>query len=227
MKQTDFQRLKQICEKEGFELIKEVATNLGKFFVVTKPKDIWEGVEFAECLIGSELQFTEGKTYQLSRIYGDSHKRLEVKRDDYGVINWFPLRNFKPSTEQAYIEQLKAEAFKRLGDIKDGDIKDGDSFINPRGAKVEVDINFFGKFNYDKLQDILDFGGCYLYEKGKWATRVTKRIEVTVSGYDLTDYKTHNCFEVEFFIHDSEEFDRKSVSVFLGRKLEEYLNEKK
>ena len=132
-------------------------------------------------------------------------------------------------TESAYIEQLKEEAFKRFGDIKEGDRFDRNWISAPFNISKIGDIkNALGDgFFYKKENDELFFDSINIYRSGKWATEIPKKIEVTVSGYDLTDYKTHNCFEVEFFIHDSKEFDRKSAVALLGSKLEEYLNEKK
>ena len=224
MKQTDFQRLKQICEKEGFELLNESENDNGKFFVITRPKDIWEGVEFGESM-------ESGKIITANKIY----KFISSGRDHVTIIDDLNDRTstkityFKPSTEQAYIEQLKTEAFKRFGDIKEGDRFDRNWISAPFNISKIGDIkNALGTgFFYSKKNDELFFDSINIYRSGKWATKIPKKIEVTVSGYDLTDYKTHNCFEVEFFIHDSEEFDRKIVSVFLARKLEEYLNEKK
>ena len=109
MKTEDFERLKKLCDENGFELITESPDENDKFFVVKK-KDKWEGVEFARLELDGYC-FDDYIEFKIDRI------------DDVYIYTSSGSKYYKsslqPSTEQAYVEQLKKEAFERFGDILD------------------------------------------------------------------------------------------------------------
>jgi hypothetical protein len=144
MKSEDFERLKAVCEKEGFEILNMTHDDNEKYVLVKKAKDEWEGVEFAESLIN-------GLIVNLPIHKSSSHL-------------------FKPSTEQAYVDQLKAKAFELYGEIKEGD-----EFIDWDGTKFSIHTLVF---QYRKKHDALSFGGWLIYSEGKWATRVPEKVTV-------------------------------------------------
>src|SRR5690606_16457965 len=124
MTPQDIEKLKALCEKEGFELdfISQSTQGAMDIFRVSK-KDEWEGVEFAECLVD---------------VNGDWYVKEIAKGQIYRIVDWFKReliyidkhelgwesKHFKPSTEAAYVEQLKAKAKELYGEIKDGDVFD-------------------------------------------------------------------------------------------------------
>lgn len=93
MKKEDFERLKAVCEKEGFEI---TGMDSPDIWHITK-KDPWDGVEFV-----------------LDTFNGN------ILRVDSLKLKPSPMV-FKASTEQAYIAQLEKEAFERFGEIREGD----------------------------------------------------------------------------------------------------------
>lgn len=126
------------------------------------------------------------------------------------------INECKPSTEEAYIKQLKKEAHERFGEIKEGQ-----KFKDSEGTVFEIDDT---GFSYSKRNDQLRFGGWVIYYKGKWAERVKGRIEVSFSGCHHEDYKSHLAFQSEFFVYNNRGFDPKTASIFLASQLEKYLN---
>ena len=144
MKVEDFERLKAVCEKEGFDVLNLTHDDNEKYVLVKKAKDEWEGVEFAESLIN-------GLIVNLPLNKSSSHL-------------------FKPSTEQAYVDQLKAKAFELYGEIKEGD-----RFTDWNGDEFCIDT--LG-FQYRKKYDTLRFGDWIIYLEGKWATRVPEKVKV-------------------------------------------------
>jgi hypothetical protein len=50
MKSEDFKELQEFCHRKGYQLLNESLEDNTKFFVVSKKKDEWEGVEFVECI---------------------------------------------------------------------------------------------------------------------------------------------------------------------------------
>lgn len=193
MKQTDFDRLKAVCEKEGFEILNLTHDDNEKYVLVKKQKDIWEGVEFYRSKWSKSI-------YNINRI--DLKLREGIK-----------LMDWEPSTESAYIEQLKAECFKRFGEIKEGDRfdrsligygKDSINFMPNRGYEKG--------FDYSKESDTLYFDNLLIYESGKWATRVKERVKVVgaeINKQKMTFYYTGKIDEMIG-----------NISI----KLEEYLN---
>ena len=160
MKTEDFERLKKLCDENGFELVTESPDENDKFFVVKK-KDIWGGVEFVE-------HINSGKIFRPMSIRSfiiDLNEEIGFKKTDC-----------KPSTEQAYIEQLKKDAFKMFGEIKEGDRFDRtniDKNWEPIWHVSSLDLN------YDKELDRLYIGNLAIYQQGKWAERVKERVWVS------------------------------------------------
>lgn len=191
MTTEEFERLKAICEKEGFT----IESYCGGKTAIVGVKDIWEGVEFAESLWGYKI-------YKISEV-----KNFEIDK-----------ANFKPSTESAYVEQLKKEAFERFGEIKKGD-----RFINTHGGKDTLVKDPLWRYN--KEYDWLYYGQCKLYEKGQWAERVKKRIKVQFSNHSAcgnSDFHTHG-FALNV-IRGGDQFDHEKAGQFLAKQLEAYLN---
>ena len=217
MKQTDFERLKAVCEKEGFEL-KQTVFSIGAFcnpnqeLFQIKKKDIWEGVEFAECEVdSSEKNVKKGKIYPCKIVDGC----LEIT-GDYFHTDLYGTKFFKPSTEQAYIEQLKKEAFERFGEIKEGDRFDRTSIDEKWGSDTVMEKFPFGTFHwkYDKSGDCLFIGRYGIYKEGKWATRVKERVEVNPK----------NTKEVVKAFKECLEKDKDQFVKFLASQVEKYLN---
>lgn len=177
MKSEDFERLKAVCEKEGFEIGFKYDEST---YTVKLKKDEWEGVEFAESLIN-------GLIVNLPIHKSSSHL-------------------FKPSTEQAYVDQLKAKAFELYGEIKEGDRFtdwDGNNFC----------INTLG-FQYHKKYDALWFGAWIIYLEGKWAKKIEK---VTVLWKDTS----RNYISFSYYNSDTNFIKRGPE---LAEVLEKYLN---
>lgn len=200
MKTEDFERLKAVCEKEGFT----IESYSGGKTAIIGVKDPWEGVEFFEAL---------DRVYKLN---GSCHNYFLHTYDKSIRIDLC-----KPSTEQAYVEQLKKEAFEKFGEIKEGN-----RFIGADSKKSRVFKN--PSFYYWKSTDHLNFGGVPLYIKGKWAERVKERIEVEgihSSGWGKNSLEWEYDFEFKIsdLRKDAEEMHTK-VLPFLASQLEKYLN---
>ena len=219
MKSEDFEILKQICEKEGFEIIESHGSSL---FQISK-KDIWEGVEFGESMESGKI-ITANKIYKFISS-GRDHVTIIDDLNDWAFTK---ITYFKPSTEQAYIEQLKTEAFKRFGEIKEGDRFDRNWISAPFNISKIGDIkNALGDgFFYKKENDELFFDSINIYRQGKWATKIPKRIKVY-----FYDCKTKKVNDNLSFLKCSFEIPEKSmthntydIGSFLSEKLEKFLN---
>ena len=192
------------------------------FFKVSK-KNPWEGVEFAEFIDDStSLSFTGGKVYKILTSIDNEFCFI----DDYGRINGFAPFNkeyFKPSTEKAYVDQLKKQAFERFGEIKMGDR------FELNGSISQITDLGITSWIYRKETDAFGKNGVVLYQNGKWAERVKERIEVTgitSNGYELLNKRS---WEYAFrFLLSHKEKDAKEmhgeVLPFLAKQLEKYLN---
>jgi hypothetical protein len=188
MKQSDFDRLKEVCKQEGFELCYEWPTEGDNLFVVKKAKDLWEGVEFVESI-------WSGSIFKIDQM------KVELNKDDY-----------KPSTEAAYVEQLKEETYKRFGEINEGD-----SFIDWNGTDFTMIHNLI--FEYIKRSDSLRLSGWCIYHKGKWATKVIPSglIQIEVKkpiAFTNTDGEIllSFCTNADWADHDLEEIKKKMRS---------------
>jgi hypothetical protein len=222
MKQDDFERLKSVCEKEGFEISTYRESDDNGTLIHIKPKDIWEGVEFAECVdIACDTpELKMGRLYKIKLIYGNYVQLI-------GLDFSFGKQLFKPSTESAYVEQLKKEAFERFGDIKEGDRFDRTS-VNPIWGNKELAKLIDGTFylQYDKILDRLFYGNLCVYEKGKWATKLPKRIEVKWQWNTYRKQVFYNFYSDFSYMLVTKNDDEKLVEIgdFLSSQLEKYLN---
>ena len=224
MKNKDFERLKEICEKEGFELLNESTSENDKFYVVKK-KDIWGGVEFVE-VIENGVNVTKGEIFKVYDKIKTTYALFEYYRctakDQDGLFLSKEILN--PSTEQAYIEQLKKEAFKRFGEIKEGEkfVRDWIQKRDQWPKIAEID-DTKREFEYNKEYDQLTFRGTCIYEKGKWAERVKERIEVEYTDDSWDDFEDYS--EIGFVFKLPKLYDiKKGAGNFLAKQLEEYLN---
>ena len=214
--------------EQGIEKLRE---KLGDGFEVTAGyncavitvKDIWKGVEFAACtetyvgVFDDVTQFRKGKVY---RIDGVNNFYISVTSDDLGCKNGISSRFFKPSTEAAYVEQLKTKAKELYGEIKDGD-----SFVLTWiGNEDEISIRLDGKcdFYYYKETDLLTLHGFPLYKQGKWAKRVKEpiRVEFVSSSQGPAGGKITAWFQFEV----SKDANIHSSGIHIAKCLEDYLN---
>jgi len=154
MKTEDFDKIKDLFNKSGFKIV-NLSNNLnGIGYFAVSEMDIWEGVEFAEST-------WSGRIYRIESI-------SNFKEENAG---------FKPSTEQAYVDQLKTKAFKFYGEIKVG------STFMDEGGFVRSCNKYLNNWDYSKDKDILFAFGVRIYEKGKWANKLPpKRAEVELCG---------------------------------------------
>lgn len=198
MKSQDFERLKAICEKEGFELVTESPKENDKFYVVRK-KDEWEGVEFAEF------------------IHSETIHKVNLEHSIGSIIQcldgtWGNKCHFNPSTEQAYIEQLKKIACEKFGEIKDGD-----RFTYPysKGEQSKCRFTFKDSWKYFKDEDEMFFQCVKLYSKGRWAERVKERVKIEWHTVDDTTISFRYSGDINLI----------KKMPFLAAQLEKYLND--
>ena len=196
MKTEDFEKLKSLCDANGFELVTESPKDNDKFYVVKK-KDEWEGVEFAEGIV-------VGGVYKINDF--DNFQRVK--------------KFYKPSTEQSYIEQLKKQAFRMYGEIKEGD-----RFVDWDGTDFEIGGGSIWK--YQKESDELRVNGWLIYQKGKWANKLPKRVEVTYTGATRRPYeinKNFDIYNISLMLNKSVALPESKVFGLLAKQLEKYLN---
>jgi hypothetical protein len=219
MKQQDIERLKKICEKEGFELSYEIDVHNPIFFKITK-KDPWDRVEFAECINNrNSCAYTNGKIYPIVSIVDNYVNTLFD--DEFYPKNGRHKDFIRPSTEAAYVEQLKEKAKELYGDIKEGDEFDRTS-INPRWGVVKMEMSEkrgLDYFNYDKANDTLYFGKYAIYSKGQWAKKI-ERVRVNLFSF------RHEGDYANFVFNVSKNACFKSgITDYLAKCLEDKLNE--
>ena len=209
MKHEDFERLKAVCEKEGFT----IESYSGGKTAIIKVNNIWEGVEFAEYIGTKGLSnFQKSIIYKISEISPTSF--IELNNDFERYIN----DRFKPSTESAYVEQLKKEAFERFGEIKDGDR------FKIEGSNFNGVIDsYFKDWNYSSFGDYLVHRGVRIYDSGKWATKLPKRVEVDFKSVNV-DSNICGIPLIEFHFRMNPVEDFFEVGKFLAQQLEKYLN---
>ncbi len=217
MKQDDFERLKAICEREGlyfdFDPISVTA-------VVAKKTDPWEGVEFVECVNSLHPEaWTVGKIYKVTK----EERGIIFLFNDYGskrgVVDYCSIKHpnnncFKPSTEAAYVEQLKREAFERFGEINVGDRF---TMINSDSV-IKTFVNL--KRLYIKHHDSFSIGGVTIYEKGKWAERVKERVDVEF----ISVVAREKSISLTALLSKKAAYRLNELESFLSQQLEKYLN---
>jgi hypothetical protein len=169
MTNEKLERLKKVLDGTEFEV---ETSSVDVAYVVLK--DIWEGMEFVEYIGQLSCSFKRGNIYKTI-----SHVDKGIFAiDDENKGNGFDNNriNFKSSTEEAYVNQLKAKAFELYGGIKDGD-----RFENANLSGIcSFDINGTRRWDYSKKYDQLFFNNIEVYANGKWAKKLPKRIEVSI-----------------------------------------------
>ena len=181
-------------------------------------RDIWEGVEFVECTTDQALYFKRGKVYRL--VAGANLGRGDcIYTEDGEKGSCLGIggtkKNFKPSTIDAYVEQLKAKAFELYGEIKEQD-----KFEEPSG-RVWVLTNVFKtsgnkEWKYNKDIDCLMHYSLVVYQQGQWAKKLPKRIEI--SDLNCTWIWTEESYKKVL------EIGIEVVKEHMTKQLEEYLN---
>lgn len=203
----DLEKLRKILDEAGWELLNLKAEENDKYIVIAKPKDIWEGVEFAEI-----TSFIEGSIRKIERVSSDflhftigSHARKEI---------------CQPSTKKEYVKQLEKEALEKYGVIKEGD----EFKIDTGDAKALLTANNKTPF-YDSEHDCLNIRGIILYSKGLWVAKRLEKIEVKAEGGNIPN----GSFAFLFNETAREKLTEKgywNACEFLAKQLEDYLNEK-
>jgi len=206
MKQEDFDQVKKLLGENGFDIT--MFSPHDTVFQISK-KDPWEGVEFAE--------------YFHFPMKGLTHFKIEKSDEQYLYMtdgSELFKDNCKPSTEQAYVEQLKAK-FKELFGV----INHLDQFEIDNCSPTSANSSNLA-WQYFKEVDILQHYGATVYQQGKWAKRVKERVRV--------DYLNHTYIWNERLSFDFKPKNIKmklglgnDIGQFLASKLEEYLNSEK
>ena len=224
MTQQDIEKLKALCEKEGFELdfISQSTQGAMDIFRVSK-KDEWEGVEFAECLVD---------------VNGDWYVKEIAKGQIYRIVDWFKReliyidkhelgwesKHFKPSTEAAYVEQLKAKAKELYGEIKDGDVFDRREICSG-GTIRDVFHDYNKEYSYSKHNDTLYLGSLGIYKQGKWAKKVEEPIKANISSFTLSNPYSTIVFTTSHRIKEGQ-VDAKEFMNHIEESIEAFLNRK-
>lgn len=215
MKTEDFERIKS---KLGDEFKAEYRVEKDSVMVLVTKKDPWDGVEFVEY---KDFNLTGGQRYfKINWI--DNQKELIHIHSGYLF-----KKRCKPSTEEAYVKQLKKEAFDRFGEIKEWD-----RFIDPDGLRCKISSSFYDCGNiewyYDKKEDMLIYYSLVVYQKGKWAERVKERVNIYIEPYESESEKTYPEWipnaTFKFISTQKIKLDGK-VGKFLASQLEKYLND--
>ncbi len=224
MKKQDIEELKAFCDEKGIEMIPTSDKDVWEF----KSKDIWEGVEFAECIDDTDIgnDVTIGKVYKCS-VYDDELHLIDDTGEEDGFIRYD--ENFKPSTESAYVEQLKSKAHELYGEIKDGDIFDASEL----GYKDTNIVDFMPEkgykegFDYEKQGDRLYYSNVLIYQQGKWAKKVgeepirVKVREITMYSSTKMQLTIYSKNHMPFSLESNEEFMN-----HIEESIESYLNAK-
>lgn len=214
------QEIDKLREKLGSEYSVKREGNL----VAVELADIWDGVEFAECVeyckgsrTGKEI--IKGQIYRIKDLF--KRELVYVDGFEYG----WPVIFFKPSTESAYVEQLKSKAHELYGEIKDGDWFDRSDMgfeDNHRIGKVLLSVH---GWDYSKIDDKLYFGTICIYQQGKWAKKI-ERVRVVPSEIHYPKPHLDQYVTVELRviggILDASKSNRAAKE--LAKCLEDYLN---
>ena len=204
-KSEDYNKFKKLCEDHGYELLNESKDDNDKFYVVSKEKDIWEGVEYVRLL-------SEVGTIIIKKINPEIMKAIK---------SFAPNGNefFQPSTEKEYVYQLITTAKELFGDIKISD-----KFIEPNGNIDYWDgSNSVIEFDYIKYEDKLFFRNVIIFHKGEWAKKLTKRIKVKFEGGRFLEQSFYFLYE-NGGIQKLQLIGYASAGEFLAKQLEKYLN---
>ena len=196
MKKEDIDRLKEICEKEGFEL-KDLG-HADTFVIKPGKKDPWDGVEFA-------YNYTDKKVYRISSLIHWNNENRKF---------------YNPSTEHEYISQLITECNEKLGDfLIDGQIQNID-FSEMKGGSLGDKSE---KWEYRKDTDTLYYYGHPVYQQRKWAKKKPEKPTVQAEGGNINSghfYFIMNNAAKERF----RKLGCWNVNEYLASQLEKYLN---
>ena len=229
MKSEDFKELQEFCEQKGYQLLNESLEDNTKFFVVSKKRDEWEGVEFAECLESQVSSFTLGKIYRVNP-NGNGVDKCDFCIDNKNYPNGFGGRNrvfFKPSNESVYKAQLEKMAFEKFGEIKLGDKFERvfSAFNGRLESPFTIDEKYLHEgevgFRYNNSDDMLLFRGFAIYHQGVWATKLPERVKVEPRDC----YQEAISGDYYFGFHIRKEYGEIGVlQQFLASALEKFLN---
>lgn len=194
MTPQDIEKLKNLCDKEGFELdfISKSTQGAMDIFRVSK-KDEWEGVEFAMSKYNCEI-------YPI--------KDIEMKSA------------FQPAFEEQYVEQLKAKAKKLYGKIKNGDRFERKHMVNLIDFKIHIPYDG-ASFHYYKKEDYLSLFGYIIYQQGKWAKKI-ETTQYVKWEFGENEREAKFVFKIPQVIESGGKMDR--IGDYLSKYLEEYLN---
>jgi hypothetical protein len=204
MNDTDLKMIEKILDALGFRV--NVSFAFEESQVVVTKKDPWEGVEF--------VMDAWGFIFKIDKKEGERFYDCNGK--------WESISRCSPSTESAYVEQLKKEAVERFGEIKEGD-KFNPNTIDKRwceSSEVNFDDDFCDDWWYDNEEDRLLVGGVLIYSQGKWAERVKDRITVKYHKPASNNDAYYFGFKISNLT-----FDRKKAGKYLAQQLENYLND--
>jgi hypothetical protein len=202
MTNENLERLIKVLDGTQFEI-----ENRADGYVWVSLKDPWEGVEFVEYIGQLSCSFKRGNIYKTI-----SHVDKGIFAiDDENKGNGFDNNriNFKPSTEEDYVKQLKAKAFELYGEIKEGD-----RFEDWEGNDFEI---YKTVFTYSKIDNRLYLSSWIIHEEGKWAKKLPKRIEVSILNIIIED--NYHAFEKCKSIGNEAIFD------YMSKQLEKLLND--
>jgi hypothetical protein len=160
MKAKDLERLKEICDREGFTIITGDVLPKDSILVEVAKKDIWDGVEFIK-----------------SKGTGDIYKIESLTSNgQFNILNGMIGKNAGiPSTEESYVEQLKKEAYIKFGDIDKHTVFDRtniDKDIVTGSVQLICNGLFGDEWIYKKENDSLYYYSLLIYRKGKWAKKI-------------------------------------------------------
>lgn len=218
MKKSDYEEFKDLIKGTKFELITQSEEDNDRLLVVSVKKDPWEGVGF---VIPNFRSTATKLPYKLVSIK-DGFAQVYCPYSGNGKLAQLQLNEVDPSTEQAYVEQLKKEAFERFGEIKEGDGFDGLANITQSAGLYANE-----EWDYIKKDDQLFFYNVLLYQQGKWVKRVPERVEASLSNWSWTGNSQSGFrFKFEFSIKNGgENIDVKDVGTILENYLDKYLND--
>jgi hypothetical protein len=212
---SEYEKLKTFCDQNGFDVINESGEFSNFFLVVNKKKDIWEGVEFVDCVDGDGSLISPRKIYKvLNNLPGEPSINIRIV-DNKLVELSINKKWFKPSTEESYVNQLKAKAFELYGEIKDGD-----RFEDWGGIKFEISDTVF---KYKNEKNALYVGRWLIYLNGQWAKKLPKRIEVQ-TGAMIRIPQIQHTYGMSFTFNSDVKLSYEHHA-FLNKQLEKYLNE--
>lgn len=201
-----YESVLKICKENDLSIIEE--DDLG--ILIISKKDEWEGVEFVERR-SDVWPICKVTTLQVNKVWYRDHRGIEV----------FLYRNdLKPSTESDYKAQLEKTAIEKFGQIKMTDSFDLTG-ICPSYSKRHSPQCASKGFEYSKANDKLKFMGLCIYQKGKWATKLPRRIEVE---FHSSSIMAHMPIKLTFSVKNWMKNDNENLKHELSKLIEDHLN---